>query len=945
MHRTQPMHPTRLRPELLLVAILLAGCAGTARKDDGTLRSLADRPEVKVEPGQPAQGAVDRTMAAYERFLRNAPAASEKPEAQRRLADLAMQNAESRAGAGDAESAGHDFASATSQYRAYLEAYPGDTGNDLVLYQLAHAQEQGGDLAGALETLSRLVRDYPQTRYREEANFRRGEMLFAMRDYPGAEQAYGSIAGASAYSQYYQRSLYMLGWSAFKQSRLEDALHSFLGVLDLRLIGREGEGDLDTVQGLTRADRELLEDTLRVTSLCFENLQGAESIPQFMTSNLRRDYEYRLYASLGDLYLKQERVKDAADTLAAFATLHPLSAQAPLLQARVIDIYGQFGFSGLALEGKKLYVEHFGAHSEFRRASPKGWEKAQPLVRQFLGELSRNAHALAQKEPRMEQRVAAVDEAARWYGELLESFPADPQAAHNTFLLGELLYENRRYAAAAEQYEKAAYGFDPPGAQAADAGYGALLALAAREKAAPAPEQAAARLAVIESALRFADAFRRETRTAAVLADAADRLYAMHDPVRAVDTALRVLSAYPPATDAQSRTAWLIIAHSSFEAGEFARSEHAYQEVLALSPREDPSRGELTERVAASVYRQGEQARDAGDPALAAAHFDRIAEVAPASPVRATAQYDAAAARMLLKDWAGAARTLEDFRARYPGHALQAEVTEKLAAVWFEAANWAKAASEFELLASTRKDAKAARGALWQAAELRVKAGDGAGAQRTWEHYVLAWPAPLEDAQEARARLQGFAKERGDRVRELALARDILAADQAGGAARTERTRYLGARSALLLAEPVLEEYRKVALVEPLKKQLKLKKSRLEEVLKAYAVAADYGVADVATAATHHTAELYHDFGKAMLASQRPKGLSKDEVEQYNVLLEEQAFPFEEKAIELHEVNARRSAQGIFDEWVRASFAALAELRPMRYGKGEQSEVSIHAIR
>ena len=38
--------------------------------------------------------------------------------------------------------------------------------------------------------------------------------------------------------------------------------------------------------------------------------------------------------------------------------------------------------------------------------------------------------------------------------------------------------------------------------------------------------------------------------------------------------------------------------------------------------------------------------------------------------------------------------------------------------------------------------------------------------------------------------------------------------------------------------------------------------------------------------------------------SERPKELSKVELEQYNVLLEEQAFPFEEKAIELHEVNA-----------------------------------------
>jgi hypothetical protein len=149
----------------------------------------------------------------------------------------------------------------------------------------------------------------------------------------------------------------------------------------------------------------------------------------------------------------------------------------------------------------------------------------------------------------------------------------------------------------------------------------------------------------------------------------------------------------------------------------------------------------------------------------------------------------------------------------------------------------------------------------------------------------------------------------------------------------------------LARAEPVADAYRKVALVEPLAKNLKLKKTKMEEALKAYAAAANYGVADITTAATYHTASLYQDFGKAMLDSQRPKKLNKAELEQYNVMLEEQAFPFEEKATELHEVNAKRAASGIYDKWVQESFKSLAALRPVRYGKLERSESVIDAIR
>ena len=99
------------------------------------------------------------------------------------------------------------------------------------------------------------------------------------------------------------------------------------------------------------------------------------------------------------------------------------------------------------------------------------------------------------------------------------------------------------------------------------------------------------------------------------------------------------------------------------------------------------------------------------------------------------------------------------------------------------------------------------------------------------------------------------------------------------------------------------------------------------------------------TEAPFRIAGLYRDFGKALLASERPKRLSKVEREQYDVLLEEQAFPFEEKAIELHELNARRAARGVWDAWVQQSYAALRELRPVRYGKVEMSEGTVDAIR
>ncbi|GAB4465295.1 MAG: tetratricopeptide repeat protein [Burkholderiaceae bacterium] len=928
---------------LLVVAALLAGCAGTARRaqapEPPTLKSLAGRTiAVEADPGVKANEEV--ASKAYRDFLATAPREPHRREALRRLGDLEMDRIDAQSAAGDAAASAADYRAAIARYTDYLKAYPNAPDNDRVLYQLARAHELAGELETALKTLDRLVEAYPGTRHREEAQFRRGELLFTLRNYAKAEAAYAQTMAAGQGTPYYERSLYMHGWSLFKQGRLEEALHSFFGVLDLKLAGRGDESDLERLPGLTRADRELVEDTFRVTSLSLENLQGAASIPAYITTPARREYEFRVYQQLGELYIKQQRVKDAADTFTAFAQRHPLHKESPVLQARVIDIYAGNGFETLALDAKKRYVVHYGVGSEFQRANPAGWQRSAPLVKTHLEALARHHHAAAQKSKKTED----YQEAVRWYRSYLASFPDDPQAAQNNFLLAELLYEDRRYAEAAAEYEKSAYKY-PQHAKSADAGYAALLAYAQIEKRAAANDARPVQAAAVESALRFAQAFSQDPRRAAVLTHTAEKLYALNDAQRAVEVAQRVVALQPPAEAAQRRVAWTVIAHAAFDRGRFAEAERGYREVLALVPAGDAQRGALVERLAASVYKQGEDAQAQGKLADAVAHFNRVGALAPGSTVAATAQYDAAAALIALKDWAGATRLLTDFRARYPKHPLQDEVTAKLAAAYLEQGRWAQAAGEFERIAAAGKDARLARAGLWQAAEMYEKAGARAQAARAYERYAKQYPEPLEASVEARYRLAKIAQDEGHAARAQALMREVQKADQTAGRARTDRTRYLGAMATLALAQPLVDEYRKVALVEPLKRNLKRKKDRMEAALKAYAAAADYGVADVATAATFHTAELYRDFGKSLLDSQRPKGLKKDELEQYNVLLEEQAFPFEEKAIELHETNARRASAGVYDPWVRASYGALAKLRPVRYGKVERAEGVIDAIR
>jgi tetratricopeptide (TPR) repeat protein len=231
-----------------------------------------------------------------------------------------------------------------------------------------------------------------------------------------------------------------------------------------------------------------------------------------------------------------------------------------------------------------------------------------------------------------------------------------------------------------------------------------------------------------------------------VLTNTAERLYALQEPTRAATVAQRILELNPPAPVDMRRTAWTVIAHTEFDRGAYDRAENAYQQVLVLTDAKAPTRAALTERLAASVYKQGEQARKDNRQREAVGHFQRVAQVAPTSAIRATADYDAAASLIVLKDWTTAALSLEAFRRNYPKTALQAEVPGKLAVCYLESGQPLKAASEFEAMAGGGKDAKFSSGALWQAAELYEKAGYEKNATAAYERYVKQYPDPLAPA-------------------------------------------------------------------------------------------------------------------------------------------------------------------------------------------------------
>ena len=235
----------------------------------------------------------------------------------RRLGDLNLESSESeRIERELATNEGLRATEAIHLYTALLKAYPKYERNDSVLYQLARAYELNAQPDKALATLDRLVANYPNSQYIDEAQFRRGEILFSNKSYPAAQAAYEAVIKFGSDVGVLQPEPLQARLVAVQAGR-ERAQPRFL-----RRRARLGAGVEERSEDLDRArDVEQAESRagrghvprhvhhLLLRGRAEDHRRVREARKQ------QRPYYYLLYARLGDLYIEKERYTDAADML------------------------------------------------------------------------------------------------------------------------------------------------------------------------------------------------------------------------------------------------------------------------------------------------------------------------------------------------------------------------------------------------------------------------------------------------------------------------------------------------------------------------------------------------------------------------------------------------------------------------------------------------------
>lgn len=499
----------------------------------------------------------------------------------------------------------------------------------------------------------------------------------------------------------------------------------------------------------------------------------------------------------------------------------------------------------------------------------------------------------------------------------------------------------------------------------------------------------------IESSLLFAEHFELDQRRNAVLANTItdlqqlkdwQRLMAVSDSLLGIETNIATnndRSSDAPANWAPRQLdpqyalpAWLASAAATYQLEDYVDAERRYAEAINVMQRDNYTTVEQQRYVdelrqkelqptinnyASSIYKQAEAANAAGDKVGAIAQFDRLVANAPTSELRVSAQRNTIVLLTETEQWQAVVEAVPRFINDFPGHGDVLDMQRRLLNANVALNEWRSAsllasglASELarqirrvpgaanasgDALHDASSDANnnansEADDLRFAAADYALKAGDKRLAIVGYQDIINNSRQIDEALYESHFKLAALYAEINNsdaQFNQYRRIRDLQPVD----ADRSPRAQYIVADAESQLAEIDFQRYRRLKIQEPLLESLNRKREALEKTVAAYDRTEQYAVEKFALLATERKALIYADFAKAIMESERPKGLDELALEEYEFLLEEQAYPFEEQAIALYEVNVKRAWQGMKSPAIIDSYSALSELMPARYNKVE----------
>lgn len=786
-----------------------------------------------------------------------------------------------------------DYSSLINHFKALAPRHRYGKGADSIRYILGFSLYEQGKRDEAVKVFEDLVRDYPNSDYIPESSFRLGEFYFETGQMGDAVDAYSRIL-KNPKSVFYDKALYKLGWAYYKLDEFKKAADMFISILDLRW-----EGD-PRLEGLT-------EEAVSSLVMSLSHVKDTNEGIEYLSSKGNRGYTPLIILKLGDQLADETRHGAALSVYNYLVEFVPDNPDISLIYEKMAEIYEQTGDEDASLETRWVMVKGYNPTTPwYKKNLPSGSEKVDSLVSKSMMAVSKRYHYKGKGAD-----LKYLEKAIEGYRMFLASFPYSPDLMEGELLLAEALFDVKSYREAAQEYEKAA-GLCKEGPERGEIAHSAFLTYEVifyqskenREEA-------------LRSAERVLETYRSDLLKSARLEKVRYSISEMYSQTGAFDKARESL--VPLVKDKDSMPAYKRIAELYLLEGNLDGAEEVYQKLVERS--KDPA---FRETLAQLRYRIAEEHLKEGRDNDAIVKFNESFVTYPGSRVGEAALSKLGYIYLQSNKIDDLEEVVKRISIEYPssdkGMSLLVESARRV-----EKEEPLKAARLYEYASSIALNKDDAVKLLFAAAILNQENGDYSKAGELLKNYIKNKDIAVRDEGEARYRLGCIELQAGRKRDGIEMLESVLEL-------RGKADDQVIAKTRLILARERQDAYLETKLTQPFEKTLKKKTKLLNNLLEEYSGVGKSGVPELLPEIYFQMGHILENFRDSLLDAEKPKDLTEEELKEYNFLLEEKAYPYEEQAVKAYGQGLEIGReQMIKNEWVKKSLERLIYLRPALY--------------
>jgi TolA-binding protein len=888
-----------------------------------------------------------------------------------------------------------NYAVARDLFARVLRDYPWYPEYDLALYADGFMATEQGKSDEALERFTRILKEYPQSRFVPDAHMARAEHFFTNKyDYQGALAEYEEVLKYKQ-SDLYGLALFKSAWCLWRLNRSDEAVVRFVEVFKIsdrtaaangkKLSGAQ-QKQLDELQG------EALKYLVEVFTQDEKNT--ANDMYKFLVKINGDKFAGRIVKALAETFYDQAHHERGIEAYELVIKLDPTSREAGDWAMQIAAGYEALeDYKGLRSSYERLIAGYTQGGTWARTQADSGLIEAQ--TKKVEEQIRKSALAIHAKAQRDKTSRVEFDAAASTYEVYLSRFKDQREAYDMMYNLADIQFQRleknseaaSNYLASARAMPEDIAAKEPGKTLRHDALYNALSALErvrvveieARKKK---PNEA---FTETETDRKFAEALELyaqlypEDPALSRLFFRQGRLYydnGVYDPAVRIFGSL--LEKFPRSEEALPAGQLIL---ESFNKSKNYDNIETWARRLKAAPafQSAESQQKLETLIVQAAFKQGEAKSEAGDHAGAAKAYLRAARDFPKDARAAQACVNAALSAKKAGDLAtlkeaAQLATSKDYRdrAESPQSAWIAASTFQSMGLFSDAADMHESIANLAdrehpnfLKFEHSKDA------AYNAVLLRTTVGEHDKAIQNGNKFVSTYGGTSEADEvyfymgrahvnagrnkEAAELFRRFiprtrsADKRAQAFVQLAMVEtkqgNPKGADEALRAAvllgkRSGRDlgpdgKYAAARARYMEGERVLARFDEIQIqgdVKQLAQRLRQKAELLKGAATIFLDTVSMGVAEWSTAALFQIGRTYESFAKALHDAPPPPGLSDADKEAYQQQIDDFVVPIEERALDAYENGWKKAVElGIYNQWTAKMREALGRLNSELY--------------